>query len=88
MEYRSVAREMQYQRDRRAVEPSFPAQHPGAHRAVLACACGRVLDARDMVRIHVPRAGFNHETSVAIYRIGCRPCAIEIAGLRPRKWPR
>ncbi len=62
---------------------SFPARHPGRDCAVLACACGTVLDARDMVRITGSRAGFNHETSTVIYRIGCRACALE--AIRPRK---
>lgn len=63
-------------------EPSFPAQHPGRDRAVLACQCGRVLDARDMVRIRTPSRDFHHDTSTVIYRIGCRACAALAYGLR------
>lgn len=74
----------------RAVEDeSFPARHPGADRAVLACRCGTVLDARDMVRIRTPRAGFDHVTSTAIYPIGCYRCAVRAGGVYqrpPRSW--
>lgn len=66
-------------------EPGIRVQHPGRGRAVLACACGQVLDARDMVRIRTPRAGFNHDTSTAIYRIGCEACAALAAGIAARR---
>ena len=84
MEYRSVAREIRDQlvAELASLEPSFPVQHPGRNRAVLACRCGRVLDARDMVRIRTPSKDFRHDTSTVIYRIGCRPCAAQAAGMR------
>lgn len=75
MEYPTVADQI-----RAIEEESFPVRHPGRGRAVLGCACGIVLNAVDMVRIHTPRAGFNHLTSTAIYRIGCRRCAVKASG--------
>lgn len=52
-------------------------RHPGADRAVLACACGQVLDARDMVRIRpMSQEKFHHTESTTIYPIGCRACAV------------
>ena len=57
----------------------YPVRHPGRGRAVIACACGRVLDARDMVRIVVPHGGPGVESAPGIARIGCSDCAAEAA---------
>ena len=48
--------------------------HPGLNRAVLACACGRVLNTRDMVRIRPAVVG-GQGANPAIWRIGCLDCA-------------
>jgi len=66
-----------------AAEPGIRVRHPGRHQAVLACACGRVLNSRDMVRIRTPHDTYAHETSTAIYPIGCRACAAEALGRKP-----
>ena len=52
-----------------------PIAHPGLHRAVLACACGRVLNTGDMVRIR-PAVTGGQGANPAIWRIGCSDCAL------------
>lgn len=70
-----------------------PVRHPGRGVAVIACRCGTVLDARDIVRIVVPTGGEHVGDDVAIHRVGCRACAKEAAGvswrtIRPAPYPR
>lgn len=46
--------------------------HPGPGRALLACRCGRVLDADQMHRYHPPR---HTGRSLAIRPITCLECS-------------